>query len=145
MAVQQDAPAITKHILKLARQIDAAGLPEYVRIESQEDCRPGPDHCFDNVRRVVAKYGGATQHGWTMRQDAYFAEGAFYAVWRRPDGSLVDVTPRAESQTQILFLPDSKRVWEGEAVEPQRMQLHEKACYCGSGMPFRICHGLADD
>ena len=140
---QDAAPAITKHILKLARHIDSASSPEYVRVESGEDCLP--NRCFDNVTQVVAKHGGRTQHGWVMRQDAYVAEGAFHAVWRRADGSLIDVTPRADNQTQIIFLPDSKRVWEGEAIEPQRLQLHETPCYCGSGVPFRICHGLADD
>ena len=143
MLARQDAPAISKHILKLARQIDATRTPEYVAVEPQADCLP--DRSFENVLRVVAKQGGATQHGWVMRQDSYFAEGAFHAIWRRPDGSLVDVTPRADNQIQILFLPDSRRVWEGETVEPYRMQLHEKPCYCGSGVPFRICHGLSDD
>ena len=142
MLPRQDAPAITKYILKLGRHIDAAGSPEYVRVESQADCLP--NRCFDNVAQVVAKHGGRTQHGWTMRQDAYVAEGTFYAVWRRAVGSLIDVTPRADKQTQILFLPDSSRVWEGEAVEPQRLQLHGAPCYCGSGVPFRVCHGLAD-
>ena len=139
----RDVPSITKHILKLARQIDSASSPEYIAVEPQADCLQ--DCCFENVPRVVAKQGGKAQHGWTMRQDEYFAEGAFCAVWRRPDGSLVDVTPRADNQIRILFLPDSKKIWEGETVEPMRMQVHEKACYCGSGMPFRICHGLADD
>lgn len=143
MPVQRDNPPITKHILKLARQINATSAPEYVAVEPQADCLP--DRGFENVARIAAKCGGSTQHGWRMRQDAYFAEGAFCAVWRRPDGSLIDVTPRADNSTLILFLPDSKKVWEGEDVEPMRMQIHEKACYCGSGMPFRICHGLADD
>ena len=139
----RDLPPISRYILKLARQIDATQSPAYIAVEPREDCLPG--RCFDNVARVVAKEGGSVQHGWTMRQDSYFAEGAFYAVWRRPDGALIDITPRADSPAQIVFLSDSKRVWEGETVEPMRMQIHEKACYCGSGMPFRLCHGLADD
>ena len=143
MAAHRDPPAITKHILKLARQIDAACLPEYVTVESRADCLP--NRCFENVTRVVTQLGGRVQHGWTMRQESYFAEGAFYAVWRSPDGSLIDVTPGADKQTQILFLPDSKRVWDGEEVEPRRLLLRETPCYCGSGVPCRICHGLADD
>jgi hypothetical protein len=139
----RDVPPISKHILKLARQLDSTNAPDYIAAESREDCLPG--RCFENVPRIVAKEGGSVQHGWVMRQDSYFAEGAFHAVWRRPDGTLVDVTPRADARPQILFLPDAKKVWEGETVEPMRMQVHEKACYCGSGMPFRICHGLADD
>jgi len=143
MAEPRDAPPITKHVLKLARQIDPTASPDYVTVESRAECLP--DCSFENVRGIVKKYGGSTQHGWTMRLHPHFVEGEFCAVWRCPDGRLIDVTPSADPQTQILFLPDSRRVWEGEAVEPQRLRLHETPCYCGSGMPFRICHGLSDD
>jgi len=142
MADPPGAPSVTKHLLKLARQIDPAGSPGYVTVDSRADCLP--DCCFENVTGIVKKYGGSTQHGWSLRQHAYFAEGEFYAVWRCPDGRLIDVTPSADRQTQILFLPDSTRVWEGEAVKPQRLRMRETQCYCGSGMPFRICHGLED-
>lgn len=142
-AAPRGAPEITKHLLKLAQQIDATSAPEYVTVESRAGCLP--NRSFENVREVVKMHGGSTQHGWNMRQQSYFAEGSFHAVWRCPDGRLIDVTPGAEGQMQILFLPDNKRVWEGEPVEPQRLQVKSTPCYCGSGMPFRICHGLADD
>lgn len=137
-------PIITRGILKLARQIDATSVTEFVPVEPGGECVPG--RCFENVRAVVKRRGGSTQHGWRMReQPAAYVEGEFYAVWRQPEGALIDVTPRNDGLTTILFLPDSQAVWEGEHVEPRRMQLHEKPCYCGSGMPFKICHGLADD
>jgi hypothetical protein len=79
-----------------------------------------------------------------LHQHRYFAEGEFYAVWRHPGGSLIDVTPSAQGFTQILFLPDSTKVWEGEAVEPRRLTQRESPCYCGSELPFSICHGLAN-
>jgi hypothetical protein len=143
MAASQATPAITKHILKLARQIDATASPEYVTVETGADCVP--NRSFENVTAMVKKHGGSTQHGWTMREQTYFAEGEFCAVWRCLDGRLIDVTPRADGQTKILFLPDSTRVWEGEPVEPRRLMLRETPCYCGTGLPFRICHGMADD
>lgn len=63
--------------------------------------------------------GGSIQHGWSMReQPQVYAEAAFHAVWRNSDGSLIDVTPRADEQMRILFLPDLKRVWEGERLNP---------------------------
>jgi hypothetical protein len=144
MKTRPGAPPITNSILKLARQLDTTGLPAYVTVEPRADCLP--NCCFDNVRRLVATLGGSIQHGWSMREQfQVYAEAAFHAVWRSSDGNLIDVTPRADEQTRILFLPDFKKVWEGETVEPRRMMLHQKPCYCGSGMPFRICHGLADD
>ena len=137
-------PAITKGILKLARQIDATSAPDFVAVEPGEMCEPG--QCFENVAAIVKRHGGSVQHGWSMReQDTAFVEGEFHAVWRRPDGALIDVTPRTDKRTDILFLPDSRMVWQGEDVEPRRAMLHEQPCYCGSGMPFKICHGIADD
>jgi SEC-C motif len=144
MTKDSSAPAITKGILKLARQIDSTSAPEYVVVEPGDGC--DADSCFRNVTAMTRRHGGTTQHGWRMReQPAVFVEGQFHAVWRRPDGELLDVTPRTDGLSKILFLPDSKAVWDGSDVEPRRMMLHEKPCYCGSGMPFKICHGLADD
>ena len=143
MANLRDVPSVTKHILKLGRQIGVSGAPEYIAVEAQPECLP--NRCFENVPKVVKKRGGSVQYGWSMRQTPHFAEGEFYAVWRDLEGRLVDVTPSPDGQTQILFLPDFKRVWEGEPVEPQRLLTRETPCYCGSAMPFRICHGLADD
>lgn len=144
MTTSSSGPPISRGILKLARQIDASNAPDYVPVEPGDDCRA--DSCFQNVRAMIRRDGGSMQHGWRMReQPAVFVEGEFYAVWRRPDGGLVDVTPRTDGLTEILFLPDSKMVWDGGDVEPRRLMLHEKPCYCGSGMPFKICHGLADD
>jgi len=144
MTTDSGAPAITNSILKLARQLDATGTLAYVVVEPREGCLL--NGCFDNVRRLVARQGGSIQHGWKIsEQPQVYVEAAFHAVWRSLDGSLIDVTPRADEQTRILFLPDFKKVWDGDPVEPRRLMLHQKPCYCGSGMPFRICHGLADD
>jgi uncharacterized protein YchJ len=138
------ARPIAKGILKLARQIDASSTPEYVAVESVEGCMAGQS--FQNVALVVRQQGGSVQHGWAFRvQPSAYVEGAFHAIWRRPDGSLIDVTPRRDDLTETLFMVDNRNVWQGEDVEPRRMMLHEQPCYCGSGMPYKICHGLADD
>lgn len=135
---------MTKGILKLARQIDSQSAPEFVVVEPADGCLL--NQWFQNVPAVVRKLGGSVQHGWRLReQPLAYVEGQFCAVWRRPDGQCVDVTPRTDGLTAILFLPDTKMVWQGEDVEPRRLMLNEQACYCGSGLPFKVCHGLADD
>ena len=137
-------PPFSKGILKLARQIDATRAPSFVAVEAGEECVP--DRSFDNVAAMVRRRGGSMLTGWSLRElPTVYVEGAFHAVWRGPDGSLVDVTPRADGRTRILFVPDSKTRWEGEDIEPRRILLHEQSCYCGSGMPFKICHGLSDE
>ena len=135
---------IAKGILKLARQIDATSTPQYVPAEPGEGCLPRES--FQNVATMVRRHGGSVQHGWSFRvQPSAYVEGAFHAVWRRLDGALIDVTPRNDELTETLFMVDNRNVWQGEDVEPRRMMLHEQPCYCGSGMPYKICHGLADD
>ena len=137
-------PPFSKGILRLARQIDATRTPEFVAVEAGEECLP--DCSFDNVTATVRRRGGSLQGGWRLRElPTVFVEGTFHAMWRCPDGSLVDVTPRADGQTRTLFVPDSKTKWDGEEIEPRRILLHEQSCYCGSGMPFKICHGLSDE
>ena len=144
MIKSRSALQITKGILKLARQIDATSAPDYVAVEPGEGCLPG--RSFQNVAAIVRLHGGSVQHGWRLREQASaYVEGEFLAVWRRLDGALIDVTPRADGLNEIIFLSDSRMVWEGEDVEPRRMMLHEQPCYCGSGMPYKICHGLAGE
>ena len=142
---QHSSPSpITKGIQKLARQIDAKSETTHVPVEPGEECSLSSS--FENVRAVVRRRGGSAQHGWRMReQTAVYVEGEFHAVWRSPEGALLDVTPRTDGLTTILFQPDSPAVWTGEDVEPRRMMLHEKPCYCGSGMPFKICHGAGEE
>jgi hypothetical protein len=144
MTTNSSTPPISKGILKLARQINSSAEPDYVPVEPGEDCLPGK--CFQNVAAIVRQQGGSALHGWRMReQPAAYVEGEFYAVWRRLDGALLDVTPRLDGLTEILFLPDSQMVWTGEAVEPRRLMLNLQPCYCGSGIPFKVCHGLEQD
>ncbi len=136
--------SISKSLLKLARQIDATSEPVLVAVEPGADCLPG--RSFQNVGAMVRLHGGSVQHGWRLREQAMaYVEGQFHGVWRRLDGALIDVTPRTDGLTQIIFLPDSKLVWTGEDVEPRRMMLNLQPCYCGSGLPYKICHGLADE
>jgi hypothetical protein len=144
MTERVSSSPITKGIQKLARQIDSKSETKQVPVQPGEGCSPGS--CFDNVRAVVRRHGGSTQHGWRMHELAgVYVEGEFHAVWRSPEGFLVDVTPRTDGLTTILFLPDSNAVWQGEDVPPRRLMLHEKPCYCGSGMPFKLCHGVGED
>jgi len=83
-------------------------LPAYVPIE------PAPEaqvlHCWFNVRDKVAKSGGEAVFGWALwkRHDGHY-QAIHHAVWKRPDGTLLDVTPSESADLrQVLFMADHR-------------------------------------
>lgn len=66
------------------------------------------DDCFLNVRRCVEQAGGQEVVGWlVMLWPRVLAEAVHHAVWRAPEGALVDVTPQPSSLgDRGLFVED---------------------------------------
>lgn len=96
-------------------QIDAATLafcgtlspmpPVYVPV------RPAPwarwIHCFDNSVAQAAHAGGEAVYGWAVwHWPGRWFEAEHHAVWRSPDGELVDVTPQTGEPARVLFVED---------------------------------------
>jgi hypothetical protein len=54
-----------------------------------------------------------------------FLEAEFHAVWRDPDGRLIDVTPVPTAIDRILFLADPSRTYEGRQVNNIRRALSD--------------------
>lgn len=50
-------------------------------------------------------------------------EGEFHAVWRSPDGNLLDVTPNALNSDKILFITDPSRTYQGKQIDNIRIPL----------------------
>lgn len=120
MLVTTTPKAVTPEILAFCLEIDATTRPLYVPV------RPAllaiPSNCFINVREEVAHGGGGLQHGWIIwERPGWFLEAEFHAVWISPEGSLIDITPLVDGEESILFLPDSRRTFQGE-VAPNRMR-----------------------
>jgi hypothetical protein len=80
-----------------------------------------PNHCFDNVREMVARNRGEGQPGWVFlcrrwagNPTLSYIMAVHHAVWHRPNGHLVDVTPFHENPLHqphapggsVLFLVD---------------------------------------
>lgn len=72
---------------------------------------PEQEYCHFNVWCQLRLEGGEAQPGWVLAQDKQksFTEAIFHAVWRHPDGHLVDVTPRKDHEKRLLFVPDNTR------------------------------------
>jgi len=77
-----------------------------------------------DVHIQVEKRSGSIQHGWTLWEwPGIFAEGEFHAVWRSPDGQLLDVSPKQDGERRILFAPDPNRVFTERRADNIRMPI----------------------
>lgn len=76
-------------------------------------------NCFINVERVIAANGGEIAYGWIIWEGKVLWDAEFHGCWVPPDNwlggtiKMLDVTPKPDGESQILFLPDPKRKWDG--------------------------------
>lgn len=83
------------------------------------------DECFTIVPKQVAAHGGEQHIGWAIWiWPGVFIEAEFHAIWKRPDGRLVDVTRKARQCSRVLFLKDPSREYEGVQVDNIRRALN---------------------
>lgn len=109
-------------VYRLREKIGITTEPVFVPVDP---CTGGKlSDCFADVERKIRRDGGSVQHGWTVwESQGTLIEGEFHAVWRSPDGSLLDVTPKADGERRILFIPDADRVFQNENVDNIRLAL----------------------
>lgn len=115
--------SVSKEVLELCAMIDATQSPIYVDVPFADGKL---EDCFPNVQARVAKDGGMIQYGWMIwEHPGVLVEGVFHAIWRKPSGDLLDITPTRDRESRILFLPDSKRTWQRELVDNIRLPLND--------------------
>src|SRR5262249_44916870 len=73
-----------------------AELSLLLRHEPQPWARP--NCCWANVREQVRRCGGSPKYGWLLHlhPEAPVLIACSHAVWRRPEGEVVDLTPRRD-------------------------------------------------
>lgn len=82
-------------------------------------------YCFDNSFAQAELKGGEAAYGWAIwHWPGRWFEAEHHAVWRRPDGALIDVTPQAGDPERILFLPDPDAVYDPSTFRPNVMAPH---------------------
>lgn len=110
---------ISADIRRLCKRIARIDEPSFVDVRARSDSRA--DDCFIDAQRQVAEFGGNIQHGWMIWEwPGIMAEGVFHAVWRKPDGSLLDIARKTDGETRILFAPDQNRVFSGTRIDNVR-------------------------
>jgi hypothetical protein len=76
------------------------------------------------VDNHVCKRRGSAVVGWAIWESpGVFIEAEFHAVWRSPEGQLIDIALRSRSFTNIVFLPDPARKYNGCQVDNIRKAL----------------------
>ncbi len=117
---------INDQVRAFCRTIDPTQNPVRVQVQSE----PGGKHddCYLNVVRKQKRDQGGIQFGWIIWEwEGTLLEAEFHAVWVPPGGGLLDVSPKADGEREIVFLPDSQRVYENKAVPSFRLALREDA------------------
>src|SRR5437660_241975 len=103
---------IREYVQEFCQEIAPQGEPIYLAVTpSDQDVLLD---CLVNVERRIAESGGDIQYGWRIWEWVNtLIEAEFHAVWRSPDGNLIDVTPAPHDYKRVLFLPDNGTVYEG--------------------------------
>lgn len=113
---------ITDKIMELCRRIVPGEVPQYVPVKPEEWSRPM--ECFPNVEQMVKRYGGQQVNGRAIWQwSNVLVEAEAHAVWKSPEGQLIDITPHDNSEDKILFLCDESMIYSGEQIGNIRLAL----------------------
>lgn len=79
--------------------------PTFIPVQSDQEGMYG--FCNLTVAEKIKKEGGKPVHGWTIWEWAgVFWTAEFHMVWENPNGEMIDVTPKPDGETSILFLRD---------------------------------------
>ena len=106
---------INKGILDFCKAIDPTTKPVFLELFPVEGYELG--ECYGNVEKHIEKNGGNIQYGWIIWETPdVLLDAEFHAIWVSDKEKYIDVTPKADREQNILFLPDSKRTFTGEEL-----------------------------
>lgn len=117
-------PAILNapHVVAFCQTVVATENP--VTVTCQPLIGKPNNECFTVVPEHVARVGGEQVTGWAIwERPGVFIEAEFHAVWRKPDGALLCISPRIRNFDAITFLPDPNRRYCGRQVDNVRKAL----------------------
>jgi hypothetical protein len=81
------------------------GTPAFVQVRQDQYGLYG--WCSDGVLEKVKNDGGGIRFGWTIWEwPSVMLTAEFHGVWISPEGLLIDITPKPQRETQIVFVPD---------------------------------------
>lgn len=112
-------PQITnENVPVLLAKLKPTGNPVSISVVPEDGT--APNECFDNVAAKILRDGGERIVGWQLWQHPFMLEAEYHAVWRSPEGSIVDITPKNIRTDHILFVEDRNRPYEGRQLDNLR-------------------------
>lgn len=111
----------TERFNQIAASLSPGSEPVVLQREVERDARP--NECYSNCQGKVETSGGAMQCGWVFQHaGGDWIVAVAHAVWRSPDGVLIDITPTVPTEYlpsmapailrdtagRWVFLPDDK-------------------------------------
>ncbi len=125
--VQTTTPqAISKRVAKLIDKLASRDKPVYLPVTPEPTAQD--NECFPNVLAKIRSSGGSMLCGRQIWEwPNVLVEAEFHAVWRSPSGELVEITPKRHGEAKILFVPDSRLVYDGYSRDNVRMAVRDDA------------------
>ncbi len=107
-------------VAKFIEELGAAKAAGFIAVSAPAWARHGC--CVYNVLSLVETTGGQAVSGWTIwYTPGSLIEAEWHVVWDDGTGKLLDVTPKPDGETRILFIPDGKSVeWELSSFTPSK-------------------------
>lgn len=123
MRFQTTTPeAISRPILKLCKEVAGSTDARFIPVRSEAGSEP--TDAAEAVMQKVERDGGSLQAGWAVWQWAdALIEAESHAVWRSPEGELVDIVARPGNEQTILFVEDARQGHADAAVDRERRAL----------------------
>jgi hypothetical protein len=104
-AINETTPGlISQTVIALCESLNAEP-PSYVPVQNDPHGLYG--FCNDGVYEKIKAHGGTIRFGWTIWEyPGLFLTAEFHAVWVDPAGTLIDITPKPQGETRIVFAGD---------------------------------------
>lgn len=109
---------ITAEIERFCEEVAPGQKPVYVPVKPEKEAEVS--RCHVNVEHHVKANGGTPVYGWIIWQSPALLHAEFHCNWLCSNGELLDITPKVDGETQILFLPDQIVKWNGRVVPSRR-------------------------
>ena len=115
---------ISPLVMDFCNTVSPGQTPQYVNVIPESYCQE--NFCFPNVEQKVQIDGGSIVYGWQIwLMPEILIEAEFHAVWKSPQGELIDIIPRSQPVEKILFIQDLERTYTGKKVDNIRKNISD--------------------